>query len=242
MGERKDLKDLLRDTDFTQKRIIDDLASSDVETYDESRDVGRDLRRSEGGDFIKNFFVGILLVAIVIGSFWVSFLIGKKVLVPPVKNLPVFETTQQAPKPISKNELESATPVQEEAPIQEREIKETEVKASLPKPIAPVVKKRIVSAFKQAEIPLKTLMPKTTRTTVAKAGTFYKVIVGNYATVAETKQATTALRVGGFQTYAKKTTAGYYRIQAGAFDTREKALPLVNKLKAKGFNPTIIAE
>jgi cell division septation protein DedD len=242
MGERKDLKDLLRDTDFTQKRIIDDLASSDVETYDESRDVGRDLRRSEGGDFIKNFFVGILLVAIVIGSFWVSFLIGKKVLVPPVKNLPTFESTQQAPKAISKNELESAMPVQEEAPISEREIKEVEVKASLPRPIAPIIKRTTVTTYRQAEIPVKTSIPKTTKTTVARTGTFYKVIVGNYGTIAETKQVTAALRVSGFQTYAKKTTTGYYRIQAGAFDTREKALPLVGKLKAKGFNPTIIAE
>jgi len=78
MGERRDLRDLLKDTDFTQKRIIDDLANSDTETDYPERGVAGDIRKSEGGDFIKNIFVGLLLVGIVVGSFWISFLIGKK--------------------------------------------------------------------------------------------------------------------------------------------------------------------
>jgi N-acetylmuramoyl-L-alanine amidase len=70
-----------------EKRIIiDDLAS-----YEEEIGVGRGMKRRRGFiEFVKNIFVGLLLIGIVIGSFWVSFLIGKRVLVP-VKPLATAE-------------------------------------------------------------------------------------------------------------------------------------------------------
>ena len=233
MAERKDLKDLLRDTDFTQKRIIDDLATSEIDTFPE-RGVGRDIRRSEGGDLIKNFLVGVLLVAIVVGSFWISFLLGKKVLVPPVKNLQTMQPVESAaPKPVSKSELESATPVQgeEEAPIPEKEIKAVEKKEGLPKPIMRAAPKASEAIPAYA----------TTPAAPPSKGSYYKIIVGNYATMADAKRVTTVLKARGFQSYTKRTAAGY-RVQAGAVQTRAQALPIFNKLKAKGFTPSIIVE
>jgi hypothetical protein len=223
MGERKDLRDLLRDTDFTQKRIIDDLANSGSEAGYEEREVIKDIRRSEGGDFIKNFFVGLLLIAIVVGSFWVSFFIGKKILVPPVKYLPTTEVIM--PKTVSPIEVEKAAPAREEEPaLPEKEIKAIEVKAQLPKPI---------TAAKPVATP-----PAVKKPAVMK---FYKVIVANVKTAEEAYNITTSLRQNGFQSYVK-VLAGSLRIQAGAFDTKDKAVPLVAKLKAKGFSPTIIVE
>ena len=50
-----------------------------------------------------------------------------------------------------------------------------------------------------------------------------------------------SLKEKGFQSYVKKLS-GLYRVQAGAFDTKEKSNPLVVKLKGKGFTPAIIIE
>jgi hypothetical protein len=236
MGERRDLRNLLKDTDFTQKRIIDDLASSDTEDDYPQRGVAGDIRKSEGGDFIKNIFVGLLLVAIVVGSFWVSFLIGKKVLVPPIKNLPTFESP--APRTVSRMDIEKAAPVREEPAISEKEVKETEIKAGLPKP---------VSASKVAAA--KKIVPQTLHKTAAakksavktKGGNHYKVIVGANKSAAEADALVKSLKAKGYRSYVKMAS-GQYRIQAGAFESREKANPMVVELRKKGFTPTVIIE
>lgn len=80
----------MEDPNFRQpqekKIIIDDLAS-----YEEEIGVSKGMRKRGGlFDFLKSVFVFLLLVGIVIGSFWVSFLIGKRVLVP-VKSLETRE-------------------------------------------------------------------------------------------------------------------------------------------------------
>jgi len=232
MGERKDLRDLLKDTDFTQKRIIDDLATSDAEADYPERGMSGDMKRSEGGDFIKNIFIGLLLVGIVVGSFWVSFLIGKKVLVPPIKNLPTFEIP--APKTISNSDIERATPVKEEPVIREREIKAVEAKAKLPKPVA-VQKVLTLKKAGVAKVAAKKTVLKT------KGVKFYKVIVGTFKTADEASTLVKSLKEKGFQSYVKKLP-GTFRVQAGAFDKKEKSDPLVVKLKDKGFTPTIIIE
>jgi len=237
MGERRDLRDLLKDTDFTQKRIIDDLANSDTEADYPERGVAGDIKKSEGGDFIKNIFVGLLLVGIVVGSFWISFLIGKKVLVPPIKNLPTFEIT--APKAISKADIEKATPVNEEPAIQEREIKGADVRSKLPKPISVI---KVQSPAKPAAVKA-TSKQAAIKTPVARSTgiKYYKVIVGTFKTAIEANAQVKSLKEKGFQSYVKKLS-GLYRVQAGAFDTKDKANPLVVRLKGKGFIPSIIIE
>ncbi|MFH1710047.1 MAG: SPOR domain-containing protein [bacterium] len=241
MGERRDLRELLKDTDFTQKRIIDDLANSDPEAYSPGRGVAGDIRRSEGRDFIKNIFVGFLLVGIVVGSFWISFLVGKRVLVPPVRNLPTLETAPL--KAISKLDIERAVPVKEEPVIKEREIKAVEVKAKLPPPVAV---KKIMTAKKigAARTPVKTAVVKPAVKAPAEktvSAKYYKVIAGTYKTAAEVNKVIKSLKEKGFRSYVKKIS-GLYRVQVGAFDESDKADPLVVQLKEKGFTPTIIIE
>ena len=235
MGERKDLRDLLKDTDFKQKRIIDDLAGSSEEGLFEERGLAKEIKKSEGGDFIKNFFVGLLLIGIVVGSFWVSFLIGKKILVPPIKNLPTFEIP--VPKPVSKAALENAEPLQsaavEEEPILEREIKPAPV---VSKPSAKPVKKTVTA---QTAVKPKTIKP--VATVAGKGALLYKVVAGTFSTSAKAISLSSSLKNKGFQSYVKKISSGF-RVQAGAFDTREQAASLVAKLKAKGFSPSIIQE
>ena len=222
MGERKDLKDLLRDTDFKQKRIIDDLANAGEESLLDDRGLAKDIKKSEGGDIIKNFFVGVLLIGIVVGSFWISFLVGKKVLVPPVKNLPAFEIP--VPKALSQSELENAEPALEQEP----EIKEKELK---PQPIA-AKPKSVITAAKPVSIPV---------VSQSKGIKYYKVIAGAFTSSSSAAKLTSALKAKGFQSFVKKL-GSVFRVQAGAFDTKDKAATLVAKLKAKGFSPTIILE
>jgi cell division protein FtsN len=268
MGERKDLRDLLRDTDFTQKRIIDDLAGSDMDAAPE-REVSRELRRNNdgGGDFMKNIFVGLLLVGIVVGSFWVSFLIGKKVLVPPVKTIPTIETQMPSPKPITTSQLDNAVPVDEETPIPEHEIGVSK-KAELPKPVLNIKKVSAARVLNNAEkkkpavqkvsaatapvetvqapvietAPIETVKPAVVASEKPVTGQYYKVIVGSYRTLTDAKKVISSLKVKGFQTFVKMTKSGLYRVQAGAFDARSKAAPIVAKLKAKGYSPVIILE
>lgn len=234
MGERRDLKDLLRDTDFAQKRIIDDLASSDAEPGYSDRGVAGDIKKSEGGDFMKNFFIGLLLIGIVVGSFWISFLIGKKVLVPPVKNLPTLEIP--APKAISPLDLEKATPVKEEPLIHEREIKPVAAKTAIAVKKAPAKTAITAPAIKSQTAAV------TKKTAAAKKPIkYYKVIVGTFKTAAEAQELANSLKEKGFASFIK-SISGIFRVQAGAFDTKEKAVPLVVRLKAEGFSPAIIME
>ena len=243
MGERKDLRDLLRDTDFAQKRIIDDLASSDNEPSYNERGVAGDIRRSEGGDLVKNIFVGLLLIAIVIGSFWISFLIGKKVLVPPVKNLPTAEMPAQAPKTVSNADLANATPVQgesldEEQPITEKEIKTVDKAAGLPKPVA------IKKAAAARKLPKTAAALKKTAAKPAvksKGGKYYKIIVGSFSSMSDAAAVSARLKQSGFPSYVKKVGA-LYRVQAGAFETQAKAAPTLLKLHNKGFTTTLVLE
>ena len=251
MGERKDLRDLLKDKDFTQKRIIDDLASSDAEADYPRREVSGDIRRSDGGDFIKNFFIGILLVAIVVGSFWASFLIGKKVLVPPVRNFPALETP--APKAISKIDLDKATPVDEESALDEKDVNDATTKADLPKPVTPkkILGARTISSSESGKVALGTgkivsvkaavKTPGKTPTVKTKGPKLFKVIVGTFRSAGDANSFVRSLKEKGFIAYVKEIS-GRYRVQAGAFDSREKAKPLVVKLKNKGITPSVIAE
>ena len=252
MGERKDLRDLLKDKDFTQKRIIDDLASSDVEDDYPRRGVSGDIRRSDGGDFIKNFFVGILLVVIVVGSFWASFLIGKKVLVPPIKNFPSLETPE--PKALSNQDMEKAAPLSDEPAVNEKEIKEVQVKAGIPKsvPLKKVLtaKKvqsaesgKVAAVKKAVKAPKAVKVAKAVNVPVArtKGAKFYKVIVGTFKTADEATSFVRSLKEKGFVAYVK-AISGLYRVQTGAFDSREKANPLVAKLESKGIIPSVIVE
>lgn len=233
MGERKDLRDLLRDTDFAQKRIIDDLASSSSETMPPERGMAGDIRRSEGGDFIKNIFLGLLLVGIVVGAFLISFFLGFIYFRAPVKNLPSIEIP--LPKAVTQSEIEKAVPAPKElAPepeIKEREITAVEKTARLPKPVSPV---KLATPKK---IPVK--LPLTVK--LKTSAKMYKVIVGTFDTAAAANALATELKSKGFQSYSKKVGSAY-RVQAGAFDTNSKTVPLVVKLKAAGYNPTIIVE
>lgn len=112
-----------------EKRIvIDDLAQYEEEEIGVGKGI-RERKKKNPKDFgwLKNLFVALLLVGIVVGSFWISYLIGKKMLVP-VKPLPkrVIPTPSITPEEVLK---EVTTP-----PPPKIEVAKEETKAPSPKP------------------------------------------------------------------------------------------------------------
>jgi len=216
MGERRDLRDLLRDTDFEQRRIIDDLSSYREEEHE--KEIGRDIKRGGLSDFFRNLFVGAFLVAIVIGSFWVSFLVGKRVLVPPIKNIPTIEFPR--PKAVTSIQVEKAK-------ITETAEKAKETIREMVSNVTPKAQEETV-AVKSAASPY-------------QAKKYYKVIVGSLSSSASAQDLGKKLAAKNFPYYIKKVS-GMWRIQAGAFDTQSQAQALVARLKAKGFGSEIVIE
>ena len=197
-----------------KKIIIDDLAS-----YEEEIGVGRGVKRGGGfGDFLKNIFVGILLIGIVVGSFWVSFLIGKRVLVPvkqlETRTLPPIEEA----KPIQEEDLSAYATVETNAQTQEEYAKRIEPKTDI-----------------------KTAPPEPMKYQIVH-DKYYKVEVGLFTTKAEADALVASLKTKGISSFIKKVSSSGFRVQAGAYKTKEKAQQQVNELKTKGVNSDIIYE
>ncbi len=194
-----------------KKIIIDDLAS-----YEEEIGVGREIRRRGGfGEFLKNIFVGLILIGIVVGSFWVSFLIGKRVLVP-VKNLETRETPNL---------------VEEKIPVEEEDLSVLATPEKTAKP-----------AEKATPVPSKRI--ETVKTTVASPEKmmYYKVQAGLFTTKADADALVGSLKEKGVKAFVRKVSGSEYRVQVGAYRTRSSAQVLVNDLQSKGVEATIIYE
>ena len=183
--------------------IIDDLTS-----YDKEKGVAKDInRRSSDFGWLKNIFVALLLVGIVVGSFWISFLIGKRVLTP-VKPL---RSEKVMPVP------ESTAPIVEEEVVIEEE-------AVVPKPEP-----------KPEPMPEPKPVPKTAPVKEPSVTKYYKVRVGSFTTSAAAYNTEKQLKNAGFPTFVRKIDSGMWTIQVGAFVKKSQADSLVGQLKAKEF-------
>lgn len=196
--------------DRDEKRIIiDDLAS-----YEEEIGVGRSLKRGRGfGEFIKNVFVFLILIGIVVGSFWVSFLIGKRVLVP-VKQL----ETREEPAIL-----------EERAPIEEEDLSALatfeQIKTTSERP---------------AEVPAKKVEPKPE--VQPEKIRYYKVHAGLFTTRLEADNLVRDLSARSVSSFIRKISDSAWRVQVGAYRTKSQAQAQVTELKNKGISSTIIYE
>ena len=196
--------------------IIDDLTS-----YDEEKGLAKDVRKRSSSNFgwLKNIFVALLLVGIVVGSFWISFLIGKRVLTP-VKSL-----RSEKVAPIK----ELSTPlVVEEIDIEEETVE--------PKP---KLEPEPMPAPESSTKPTAVKEPAPATTVVSK---YYKVRVGSFTTSTAASDAEKRLKNAGFPTYVRKLGSGKWTIQVGAFAKKSQSDSLAGQLKAKGFESTVVYE
>ena len=162
---------------------------------------------------VKSFFVFFLLIAIIVASFWVSYLLGKRILMP-VRKLPGPTIEVTIPEPPAAI-----------AALQEFEEITKEVRIEPAKPRPKIVKK--------------TVKPGEQYTYVEKR--YYKVQVGIYVHKSNAIKTAERLEASGFQTYMKKVDQGW-RVQVGAYIKESMAQSLQKALKAKGFTASVIFE
>ena len=169
--------------------------------------------------FLKSCFLFVLLIAVIGSSFWVSYLLGKRILVP-VKNLPDRKIEVIIPEPppsiaaLEKAEIKIAA-VSSKVLLVEEKVKNTSAK-----------KTEAAKKEKYASVDQKT---------------YYKVQAGVCSDKTNAMDLAEKLNLSGFHTYLRRVSSGW-RVQVGAFSKKVEALGLQNMLQSKGFSSTLLYE
>jgi cell division protein FtsN len=173
-------------------------------------------QKSSFQEIIKNLILSLLLIALIVGSFWLSYHIGKRFLFP-AKRIPEPKIEIAIPEP-------PAPPV----PAVETKKEVQKVEEAAKKPVETKVTK----------------VAKTTKAADASmpAGKhYYKVQAGFFTNKSNALSLIKKLTTQGFSTYLNKLSKGW-RVQVGAFKTKSQALSLQRSLGTKGFESTIVYE
>lgn len=195
---------------------MNDLGQSDLNDQPEE-ERGHHIEIPEKGKimtYIKNFFLFLLLVALIVGSFWISFNLGKRILSPVRKDsIKKLEIVIPEPPPSiaglqSFEELEESEEIIEVPAVEEKR---------------PVVK------------------PKRVYAAPASVGPYYKVQAGFFNEKSNALRLSNRLKAQGIDTFVRKIGNGY-RVQAGAYDRKAMAKVQQDALKKKGFDSIIIYE
>jgi len=220
-----------------------------LEPIDDEIGVVRDLRRKKKPLRLKTIAFGILVVLLVVSSFWVSFFIGKSLLAP-AKRLPEmdfekldaqFEEARAALEPVTGEA--SVMPTVESVPVKEAVEEKPAVTepAKTPEVKKEVVKKDLFYPPKKAVSKVAVSKPKGASVTSSSAKLFRvqtPLLDGKDKTVDIMKN----LEGAGFEVYARDEGSGKFTIQMGAFKKRSNAENLLDQLKSKGFSGEIIEE
>ena len=94
--------------------IIDDLAGYDEGEIGVGKGIKEKKRNRRDFGWLKNLFIFVLIVGIVVASFWISYMIGKRMFVP-IKPLPAREVPSPAITP-EEVLVEKAVPAKEAIP------------------------------------------------------------------------------------------------------------------------------
>lgn len=170
---------------------------------------------------VRSLSAFLILLAVVVASFWVSFQLGKRLFVP-----------HRGPERKIEVEIPAPPPALQE--LQKEMSKEAQ--ALLPAPTREVhaVPKRTVC--KKAAKPTKACQPK-----VAQGTHYFKVQAGVFKNKASAQALAERIEAAGFSTYVKKVASGW-RTQVGAFRIKKQAQALQKKLAGKGFKSIVIYE
>jgi len=185
--------------------------------------------------FLKHVLLFVVLFCVIVASFWVSFRLGKRILVP-AKNKTDKKIEVAVPKPppaIAKlNKLEDLKSIvvdEEVAELVEEEVVEEEKVAEV-----------VVAKPEPKPKPMPKPRPKP-KPEIADSTEFYKVQAGIFALREGAMELFKKLDANGFEALVIKTSRGW-RVQAGAFRSQSYAKDLQSSLKAKGFDSVLIHE
>lgn len=180
----------------------------------------------EGGlaGLLKNALTFLLLLLVVLASFWVSFQLGRRILMP-VKKMP-GPPKIAAPVPETPDSIKALQRLQAAVSAEAR--KKTPGKA---KPQA----KKTAAACR----PARAAKPVPARSTAGKG--YYKVQAGWFVDKTLAGDLAERIRAAGGDVFVRKANGGW-RVQAGAFRLKKQAEALRQQLIAKGFKPQVIFE
>jgi len=206
-----------------------------LDSYEEDEiGIGSKLKQSKKAK-LSTFSIYLILILVVIASFWLSFSIGKKLLNPPKRmaemnliqepkiyeNMPFFASTGEvlsekytpevisedvvAEKPYLQEEPENIEPKVEEKPKQKKEPKQPSVEPS------------------------------------HFAKKFYKIISGTFPSRSDAEALASNIKTAGFECFIKASGANWI-VQSGAYVKKDGADTLSDTLKEKGFESKIVFE
>ncbi len=161
---------------------------------------------------LKPLLVFLLLVILIIGCFWVSFSLGRRLLSPSRSAEKIQVAIPEPPASIAHLQKLAAAVSLETA----KKVKTT-VKAPIMKPL--IKSKSAVKVSKK----------------------LYKIQAGLFTKKADALALSEKLNGDGFETSVKKV-GGSWRVQTGAFRNLSSAQKLQKSLTEKGYKSTVIVE
>ncbi len=217
---------------------------------EESKELNELLRSEERAGCLRNIVFALVALAIIAVSFWGSFLLGKKFFMPAdlvshKNELPSFLFKQTKSK--LHTTLDSARKLTQQTDDLFRAV---DISKELPaNAVPPEIKNK--PAFINGEAlhegatvyvpPVRTTPAKPVVSTVKKTmPSTYKEIAGSYETKQMADDAALNLRNDGFPNFIFVEN-GKYRIQIGAFKSKDRASQYVEQAKEYGYNPVIVA-
>ncbi len=168
---------------------------------------------------VKNLLVLVILVAVILGSFWVSFNLGKKLLMP-VKKTAMGRINVSIPEP----------------PASIAHLQKLDKLITPTKEVRDQVVQRTTTTVTLARRPVQPVVGYT-----GASGQYYKVQAGYFKELDNALNLSKQLKSNGFETFIKKLNSGW-RVQVGAFRSKKWAQQLQRSLKAKGFDSVLVFE
>ncbi|MBU0687435.1 MAG: SPOR domain-containing protein [Candidatus Margulisbacteria bacterium] len=213
-------------------------------TSDSQKSVGESLERQKGFNvfkLIKSAAVAVVLLFIIVASFWVSYTIGKNLI-------GSYRTADKAAvnaEDSARNEeldrlaeaiLTESKKMENGGVVVGEEVVEEEVEVAAE---TPAKEDHAAEAATLAEAKAEV---ETAATATTSGKQYYKIIAGTYVDTAKAQDNARALQKAGFQTFIRKVPSGDYRVQIGAFYKKSQADTLAASANGKGFDAKIILE
>ena len=204
---------------------------------EESRELNDIMKAEQNAGCLKNLLFVVICAVVVLGSFWLSYLVGAQFLLPNktssfsvtkgINKLKRLKNTLMNSQDIVKDEKAFTSYTKPPAPqtIVPPEIQYT--------PVAPPRPIETPPSRPAAKPPAKPSQP-----AAATVGTMYRVVVGSFDTKQEAQDVAENIRADGFPVYMY-TADGKHRLQIGAFKSKALATSLMTKATEYGYNAFI---
>jgi cell division protein FtsN len=197
-------------------------------------------KENQAFGWLKNSLIFLVLLAVVVASFWISFQLGKRILIPVKKPAEQkIDVAVPEPPPDIQAMQKLQEVMSEEGQKQGKSVTATpepavpEVKAAVPKPAAPkpVAAKKITPVAKAV----------VTAPKISAGKRYYKVQAGWFRDKAKAEELADLVQENGFEIYLKKVNSGW-RVQVGAFRTKDEAEALRAALAKKNLSSQVLFE